>query len=144
MCQSLTQVLTMLVSTQAVTPYWNSNGASTMITRFTLTFTWANSPFWYGLALLLASFGKWAKVPKPRRLVILRRNEENESFLAVTLTTASKLATVHHFYCFPTRSSKEMRRNRWCCLLYRRQGNDNFFVSKVITLGSDHFRKEDL
>lgn len=51
------------------------------------------------------------------------------------------IRTRHHFFEFP---KGIQQRNRWCNLIKRQHGKDNFFVTGSTVVCSEHFRDEDI
>ena len=49
--------------------------------------------------------------------------------------------TRYHFFKFPKEIS---RRKRWCNLIKRQHGKDDFFVTNSTVICSDHFKTEDI
>ena len=52
-----------------------------------------------------------------------------------------RLSAGYHFFSFPT---DPKTRNRWCNLIKRQHGKDDFNVTAATVICSEHFRQEDI
>ena len=109
------------VSVTILAPNWISNRANT-IARLPVTES--------------LSVGETSSTPWKRRGKYCAAFDCNNSAYNVNGTRTS-----YHFFEFP---KDAQRRNRWCSLIKRRHGQDDFVVSTATVLCHEHFRAEDI
>ena len=80
--------------------------------------------------------GETSSAPRKRRGKYCAAFDCNNSAYDVNGTRTS-----YHFFEFPKDAN---RRNRWCSLIKRRHGQDDFVVSTSTVLCHEHFRAEDI
>lgn len=80
--------------------------------------------------------GETSSAPRKRRGKYCAAFDCNNSAYDVNGTHTS-----YHFFEFP---KDAQRRNRWCSLIKRRHGQDNFVVSTATVLFHENFQAEDI